>query len=70
MTAIFPMFLTSILYVALIGLSFYALFLFIKLARRGIKALDIYINEKNGQGNLNRHHKVDGRDNEVGSVEE
>ncbi len=46
MTAIFPMFFTGILYFALIGVSVYALVLFIMLAKRGIKALDIYIAEK------------------------
>ena len=30
----------------IVGLGIYSLILFIKLARRGIKALDIYINEK------------------------
>lgn len=35
-----------ILYVGVIGLSIYMMILMIKLARRGIKALDIYINEK------------------------
>lgn len=32
--------------IAILGLSMYALVLFIKLARRGIKALDIHIEEK------------------------
>jgi len=31
------------------GLSIYCLILFIQLARRGIKALDIYIHEKNNR---------------------
>jgi len=35
-----------ILYVGVIGLSIYMMILMIKLARRGINALDIYINEK------------------------
>lgn len=35
-----------ILYLGVIGLSIYMMILMIKLARRGIKALDIYINEK------------------------
>ncbi|GGH54672.1 hypothetical protein GCM10008014_23590 [Paenibacillus silvae] len=30
------------------GLGVYALFLFIKLAKRGIQALDIYLHEKRG----------------------
>lgn len=34
-----------ILYIGIIGLSIYCLVLFIKLARRGIKALDIYISK-------------------------
>ena len=33
-------------YIAMIGISIYAFVLFVKLANRGIKALDIYINEK------------------------
>ncbi|WP_156456505.1 hypothetical protein [Abyssisolibacter fermentans] len=32
-----------IIYIGLLGLSIYCLILFIKLAKRGIKALDIYI---------------------------
>ncbi|WP_168928309.1 hypothetical protein [Paenibacillus ginsengarvi] len=36
-------------YLVLIGLSVYCLVLFIRLAHRGIKALDIYINEKRDQ---------------------
>ena len=48
-------FLSSILFfiiwVGLLGLGIYSFILFIKLARRGIRALDIYINEKeNGRG--------------------
>lgn len=38
--------LATFVNLALIGLGIYSLVLFIKLARRGIKALDIYINEK------------------------
>lgn len=41
-TAIF----TFIPYLIMLGVSIYAIVLFIKLARRGIKALDIYIAEK------------------------
>lgn len=33
-------------YIIMIGISIYAFVLFVKLANRGIKALDIYINEK------------------------
>lgn len=33
--------------IGLIGLSIYTMILFIKVARRGIKALDIYINKNN-----------------------
>ena len=36
----------SIIYLILIGVSIFAFVLFVKLALRGIKALDIYINEK------------------------
>ncbi|WHX49622.1 hypothetical protein QNH46_02745 [Paenibacillus woosongensis] len=39
-------FLVFLIYVSFVGLSVYGLILFIKLARRGIKALDIYLNEK------------------------
>lgn len=42
------MFLNFILILVLIGLGTYGLILFIKLARRGVKALDIYI-EKNSK---------------------
>lgn len=35
-----------VLYIGLLGVSIYMMILMIKLARRGIKALDIYINEK------------------------
>ena len=38
-----------LIYLALIGLSVYCLVLFIRLAPRGIKALDLYINEKRDQ---------------------
>lgn len=36
----------QILYLFFFGVGVYCLVLFIKLAHRGIKALDIYINEK------------------------
>lgn len=35
-----------LLYLIIIGISIYSFILFIKLARRGIKALDIFIDEK------------------------
>jgi hypothetical protein len=35
-----------IIYLPLLGASIYAFILFVKLARRGINALDIYIEEK------------------------
>ena len=35
-----------LMYFIIIGLSIYSFILFIKLARRGIKALDIFIDEK------------------------
>ena len=41
-----------ILYICFIGLCFCGIILFIKLATRGIKALDIYINEKNNKSSL------------------
>ena len=43
--SIFPVFLL-IIYVGLIVIGIYCSILFIKLARRGIKALEIYIDEK------------------------
>ncbi len=45
---IFPI-LMLLVYVALIVLGVYCAIMFIKLARRGIKALDIYIDEKNNK---------------------
>jgi hypothetical protein len=41
--------LPILLYLALAGLSIYCLVLFIRLAHRGIKSLDIYINEKSNK---------------------
>ncbi|UZQ50053.1 hypothetical protein [Clostridium kluyveri] len=35
--------------VVLISIGIYSFILFVKLAHRGIKALDIYINEKNNK---------------------
>jgi hypothetical protein len=35
-----------LIYLGLIGLSIYCLILFIRLAHRGIQALDLYIEEK------------------------
>lgn len=35
-----------IIYIIIFGFSIYSFVLFIKLARRGIKALDIYISDK------------------------
>ena len=43
---VIPVLINGILFVALIGVSLYALVLFIMLAKKGIKALDIYIDEK------------------------
>lgn len=37
--------------IGMLGLSIYVMILFIKLARRGIKALDIFIDEKNRRSN-------------------
>lgn len=37
---------SMLIYVILIGLSIHCLILFIKLARRGIEALDLYIQDK------------------------
>ncbi len=41
--------LWAVIYLVLIGLGIYGFVLFIKLAHRGIKALDIYI-DKNSDG--------------------
>lgn len=38
--------LLFLFYIIIAGLSVYCLILFIRLAHRGIRALDIYINEK------------------------
>lgn len=43
-------FFALLLYLGILGLSIYCFILFIKLATRGIKALDIYI-EKNKYNN-------------------
>jgi len=43
--AFFPT-LIFLFYIALAGLTIYCLILFIKLAHRGVKALDLYIDEK------------------------
>ncbi|MEG0775329.1 hypothetical protein [Clostridium sp.] len=40
-------FANLIIIVGLLGMGIYGFVLFVKLANRGIKALDIYINEKN-----------------------
>lgn len=48
--------LNMILFMTMIGCSIYAFILFVKLARRGIKALDIYI-DKN-QNNLSSNEKL------------
>jgi len=40
---------TTIISLVMLGVSIYALVLFIMLAQRGIKALDIYINEKSNK---------------------
>ena len=45
--------LILVIYLITIGLSIYAFVLFVKLARRGIKALDIHLEEKkNGRNGL------------------
>ncbi len=46
--SILPLF-SVLIYLTLSVLGIYCLILFIKLAHRGIKALDIYISEKNNQ---------------------
>lgn len=46
-----PGILMFLVWLSVIGMGIYSFVLFIKLARRGIRALDIYINEKeNGRG--------------------
>lgn len=44
--------LIVLLYIGLIGASLYLFILLIMIARRGIKALDIYINEKRSSGRI------------------
>jgi hypothetical protein len=39
-------FINLIIFLGLFGIGIYGFILFVKLANRGIKALDIYINEK------------------------
>lgn len=39
-----------LIYLGTLALGIYCLILFIKLARRGIKALDIYLNKHNDRG--------------------
>jgi hypothetical protein len=39
-------FISQIINLGLFGIGIYGFMLFVKLANRGIKALDIYINEK------------------------
>jgi len=42
----FSMILFFVLYIGLLGLSIYLMIQLIKLTQRGIKALDLYIDEK------------------------
>lgn len=44
--ALFFSFLSFVFYIGAFVISIYCLVLFIKLARRGIRALDLYIQEK------------------------
>lgn len=47
MSSMMPMlFINLIIILTLLGIGIYGFILFVKLANRGIKALDIYINEK------------------------
>lgn len=48
-----------LIYLVFIGLVFYALILFIQLARRGIKALDLYLEEKNRRNAADRQGPFD-----------
>ena len=41
--------ITPVINLVVVGAVIYAFILFVKLANRGIKALDIYINEKTGR---------------------
>ncbi|MFT8348405.1 hypothetical protein [Clostridium saccharoperbutylacetonicum] len=57
-----------LIYFIIIGISIYSVILFIKLARRGIKALDIFIDEKSKNQSANDtikltyyNHKEDSR---------
>lgn len=40
------------IYLVLLGIGIYGFILFVKLANRGIRALDIYINEKENNNKL------------------
>jgi hypothetical protein len=59
-----------LLYLAIIGISIYCLVLFIKLAHRGIKALDIYISKSergdNQYNSYNQYVKEESKDNNEG----
>lgn len=48
-TSVFGL-IPSILFLVVWGVGIYCIILFIKLARRGIKALDIYLEEKTRNG--------------------
>lgn len=41
-----PALFAFLIWFSILGMGIYSFVLFVKLARRGIKALDIYINEK------------------------
>ncbi|ANE48955.1 hypothetical protein SY83_15780 [Paenibacillus swuensis] len=44
--SILPVFML-IIYIGMIGLSIYGFVLFVKLARRGIRVMDLYLQDKN-----------------------
>ena len=46
MNTIFTLIPFLVIYVPILGASIYAFILFVKIAKRGIKALDIYIQEQ------------------------
>ena len=58
----------SVLYLLFIlgvfGLSIYCMILFIKLARRGIEALDIYIVDKNNEKSKKEFEKLNNENKE------
>jgi len=49
---VLPLLIIALIYIPMIGISIACLVLFIKLALRGIKALDIYIDQNSDSSHL------------------